>query len=111
MDILKKEVDLINSVNFFMKNYAPFASSILFSWRRFVILDYSINDIGFTVKINNDKEEFGHLIYQFVSEMIKAIKENKKLNDVGWNNTTVFVDEQEVSENFEYCVFSTVQTY
>ena len=43
--------------------------------------------------------------------MIKGIKENKKLNDVGWNNTTVFVDEQEVSENFEYCVFSTVQTY
>ena len=31
MDILKKEVDLINSVNFFMKNYAHFASSISFS--------------------------------------------------------------------------------
>ena len=110
MDILKKEVDLINSVNFFMKNYAHFASSISFS-RRFVFLDYSIKDTGFTVKVNYDKEEFGHLIYQFVSDMIKGIKENKKLTDVGWNNTTVFVDEQEVSENFEYCVFSTVQTY
>ena len=41
MDILKKEVDLVNSVDFF------------------------------------------NLIFQYVSEMTKAIKENKGLNDAG----------------------------
>ena len=74
MNILKKEVDLVNSVDFFMKNYAPFASKISFHQRRFVILGYSINDTEFTVKINFDKEEFDLLIFQYVSEMTKAIK-------------------------------------
>ena len=94
-----------------MKNYAPFASKISFSRRRFLILDHIVRDIEFTVKINYDKYEFGHLISEYVSEIIKAIKENKELNYAGWNNSTVFVDESEVSEYFGYCVFLTVQTY
>ena len=94
-----------------MKNYAPFASSISFSQRRFVILNHSVKNIEFIVKINYDKDEFGHLITQFVGEMIRSIKENKELNDADWDNSTVFVDEQEVSEYFGYCVFLTVQTY
>ena len=60
MDNCKKEVDSINSVDFFHQ-------------RRFVILDYSIKTFEFTVKINYDKGEFGHLISEYVSEMIKAI--------------------------------------
>ena len=111
MSIFKKEVDLVNSVDFFTKNYTPFALSISFSQRRFVILDHSVKNINFIVKINYDKDEFGHLITQFVGEMIRSIKENKELNNAGWDNSTVFVDEQEVSEYFGYCVFLTVQTY
>ena len=111
MDILKKEVDLVNSVDFFMKNYAPFTSKISFQQRRFVILDYSINDTEFTGKINYDKEEFDHLIFQYVSEMTKAIKENKGLNDAGWDNSTVLTEEHEVSEYFRCCVFLIVKTY
>ena len=88
-----------------MKNYAPFASKISFSRRRFLILDHIVRDIEFTVKINYDKYEFGLLIYEYVSEIIKAIKENKELNYAGWSNSTVFVDESEVSEYFGYCVF------
>ena len=109
MSIFKKEVDLVNSADFFLKNYAPFALPISFSRRRFVILDHSMKDIEFIVKINYDKDEFGHLITQFVG--VRSIKENKELNDAGWDNSTVFVDEQEVSEYFGYCVFLTVQTY
>ena len=63
MDILKKEVDLVNSVDFF------------------------------------------NLIFQYVSEMAKAIKENKGLNDAGWDNPTVLTEEHEVSEYFRCCVF------
>ena len=106
MSILKKEVDLLNSIDFFLKNYAPFCSKMSFNQRRFAILDHSVHDFEFTVKINYDKEEFGHLVYQYVSEMIKASKENKELNDAGWDNSTVFVDETKVSEYFGYCVFN-----
>ena len=69
MDILKKEVDLVNSVDFF------------------------------------------NLIFQYVSEMTKAIKENKGLNDAGWDNPTVLTEEHEVSEYFRCCVFLSVKTY
>ena len=97
MDIFKKEVSLVNSVDFSMKNSAPFASNILFHKRSFVILDHSVNDSEFTVKINYNKKEFGHLIVDYVNQMIREIKDNKKLNDAGWDNTTVFIDEKEVS--------------
>ena len=65
-----------------------------------------MKDIEFSVKINYNKDEFGHLIIQFVGEMIRSIKENKELNDADWDNSTVFVDEQEVSEYFGYCFFN-----
>ena len=84
MSIFKKEVDLVNSVDFFMKNYTPFPLSISFSRRRFVILDNSVKNIDFIVKINYNKDEFGHLITQFVGEMIRSIKENKELNDASF---------------------------
>ena len=49
---------------------------------------------------------------QFVNEMICEIKGNKKLNDAGWDNSAVFVNETETaSEYFECCVFITVKTY
>ena len=69
MDVLKKEVDLVNSVHFF------------------------------------------NLIFQYVSEMTKAIKENKGLNDAGWDSSTVLTEEHEVSEYFRCCVFLSVKTY
>ena len=89
-----------------MNNCAPFCSKISLHQRRFVILDHSVCDFEFTVKINYDKKEFGHLIDQYVMEMIKAIKENKKLCDAGWNNCNVLVEETEVSEYFGYCFFN-----
>ena len=110
MDYLK-EVDLINSVDFFMNNRAPFCSKISLHQRRFVILDHSVCDFEFTIKINYDKKEFGHLIDHYGMEMIKTINENKELYDAGWDNSDVLVEETEVSEYFGYCVFLTVQTY
>ena len=38
--------------------------------------------------------------------MVREIKGNKKLNDAGWDNSAVFVNETETSsECFECCVF------
>ena len=110
---IKKRLDLVDSLDFFMRNNAPFASTISFSRRsRFVILEHEIKGNEFCIKIYCDKEQFGHLITQFVNEMIREIKGNKKLNDAGWDNSAVFVNETETtSEYFEYCVFLTVKTY
>ena len=96
---LVKSLNLIDSVDCFMKQYAPFASTISFSRRsRFVILDHCVRETEFTIKIYYDKEQFGHLITQF--------KGNEELNIAGWDNTVVFVDETErASEYFEYFCF------
>ena len=74
-----------------MKNYAPFCSEMYFHRRRFVIHYYSIRDTEFTVKIHFDKDEFGHLIDQYIKEMIKCIRENMILRNAGWMNDTVFL--------------------
>ena len=111
MDIFKKEVELIHSVCFFMKNYAPFCSEISFHQNRFAILDCLIKEAEFTVKIDYYKEEFEHLIHQYVSDMIKAIRENKILRESGWMNDTVFVNAADTCDYFGHCVFVTVISY
>ena len=65
----------------------------------------------FTVKIDCCKEEFNHLIHQYFSYMIKAIRENQILRKSGWMNDTVFVHKTDTSDYFGHCVFSTVISY
>ena len=70
---------------FFMKNYAPFCSEISFHQRRFVILDYSIKETEFTVKIDYYKEEFDHPIHQYVMIWLSALDKIRYWIDlVGW---------------------------
>ena len=105
LSLVKKEVDLIDSVDYFMRNNAPFASTISFSWRsRFVILHHKVNE--FVLKIYCDKEQFGHFIDQYVNDMIREIKVNKKLNEAGWDNQVVFVDRiEQTPDYFESAAF------
>ena len=91
MDIFRKEVSLIMSVPFFFHNYAPFCSEISFHRRRFVILDFSIFETQFSIKIHYFKPQFEHLIEQYTMEMIKAIRSNRILRYSGWWTDTVFV--------------------
>ena len=93
MNTLKKDASLLIA-------NAPFASQISFHSRRFVILDYSISDTEFTVKINYDKDKFGHLIVEYVRDMINAIRDNRVLRNYGWMNDTVFIHESETSDYF-----------
>ena len=51
-----------------MKEVAPFAGK--FSKRMFVLLDYSVDDESFVIKIFYSKGNFEHLIQEFVCEMI-----------------------------------------
>ena len=105
--MIKKRLCLVDSLDFFMKNNVPFASTISFSQRnRFVILDHEIEDNGFCIKIYYGMGRFGHLITLYVNKMIREIKGNKKLNDDGWENSAVFVEETETAfEYFERCAF------
>ena len=113
MSLLKKNIDLVNSVDYFMRNNVPFCLNISFERRsRFVILDYSVDAEEFTPQIYYDKEQFGHLIDEYEKDMIRAIKVNRKLNDADWDNSVVFVDECErIAEYFEFPFFLTVKTY
>lgn len=82
MSLLKKNIDLVNSVDYFMRNNVPFCLNISFERRsRFVILDYSVDAEEFNLKIYYDKEQFDHLIDQYVNEMLSTLKNSKKLYD------------------------------
>ena len=106
ISLVNKRLCLVDFLEFFMKNNASSASTISFSQRsKFVILDHEIEDNEFCIKIYCNKERFSHLITLFVNEMISEIKGNKKLNDSGWDNSTVFVEETETASEYFGCFF------
>ena len=55
-----------------MKEVAPFVCK--FSKRMFVLLDYSVDDEAFVIKISYNKDKFEHLIQEFICEMIAKLK-------------------------------------
>ena len=46
-----------------------------------MILDHSVDSEEFALKIYYDKEQFDHLIDQYVNEMLSTLKNSKKLYD------------------------------
>ena len=40
-----------------------------------------------------------------MNEMISEIKGNKKLNDAGWDNSTIFIEETETTSEYFGCYF------
>ena len=100
---------LFDSVDYF----ASFATSLSFSQRsRFVILDHSVSDEEFVMKIFYHRDEYGHLIDEYVNEMIHEIKGSKELNDARWNNQVVLVEEIEYSSEYSYpAYYLIVKTY
>ena len=75
-------MSLIDGCNDFVREAATFVCEISFSRRsRFVILDHSVDSEEFALKIYYDKEQFDHLIDQYVNEMLSTLKNSKKLYD------------------------------
>ena len=64
-----------------MKEVAPFVGK--FSKRMFVLLDYSVDDESFVIKIFYSKGNFEHLIQEFVCEMIDELKKVNYISIVG----------------------------
>lgn len=71
-------MSLIDVCHDLMREVALSISSSSFSRRSsFVILDHSVDNEEFVVKIYFDKEQFEHLIDQYVKEMLDELKQNK----------------------------------
>lgn len=47
-----------------------------FIQKRFVCVDHSVCDEEFVITINYDKNQFGHLIHEYVCEFLKEIKKS-----------------------------------
>ena len=66
----------------------------------------------FVLKPYYDKEQFEHLIDQYVNEMLLAIKNSKKLYDAGWDIHNVIVDRFNVAcDYFGDVVYLKVKTF
>ena len=59
----------------FMKEVAPWVS--IFSKRKFVLIDKSVNDEVFEIKFSYCKDQFNQLIQEFVQEIIEELKKSK----------------------------------
>ena len=51
-----------------------------------MILDHSVDNEEFVLKIYYDKDQFEHLIDQYVNDLLAELKNNKKLYDAGWDS-------------------------
>lgn len=76
--LVKKMSEQIDVCHEFMKEVAPFVGS--FSRRRFVILHYNVNHDEFLIKIHYDKDQFEHLLHNYVCEMLEKLKNSKLYN-------------------------------
>ena len=104
---------LNDACNNFLQEVAPFVSEISFSRRsRFVTLDHSVDSEEFALKIYYDKEQFDHLIDQYVNEMLSTLKNSKKLYDAGWDIHNFIVDRFNVAcDYFGDVIYLIVKTF
>ena len=107
-------MSLIDACHDFMKEVAPSISNSFFSRRSgFVILDHSVDNEEFFLKIYYDKDQFEHLIDQYVNEMLAELKNNKKLYDAGWDVHNITIDRFKVACGgcFNDAVYLIVKTF
>ena len=71
----------IEACHEFMTEIALFI--LPFRQRMFVLIDYSVSFDDFVIKINYDKDQFEHLIIEFVRNIIKKAQYSK-LHTYGW---------------------------
>ena len=78
-----------------MKEVAPFVCK--FSKRMFVLLDYSVDDEAFVIKISYNKDKFERLIQEFICEMIAKLKKSE-LSKHCWATHRVLCEEVETDD-------------
>ena len=77
--------------------------------KRFVSIDYSVNDTVFEVKVSYCKDQFEHLIHDFVQEMFEELKKSKWFKCC-WAVHCILCEEIETPEqHFSHTVKISVQ--
>ena len=74
-------------------------SNLRFSKRRFVSIDYSVNHEMFEIKVSYCKDQFEHLIQEFVQEMIEKLKKSK-LTKYCWAVHCILCEEIEMPDQY-----------
>ena len=64
----------LNVCHKFMTEVVPFIG--LFSQRRLFIVDYSVCDEEFVIKVNYDKDQFEHSIHEYVCKILEDLKKS-----------------------------------
>ena len=95
---MSEDIDVCHK---FMKDVAPFVGR--FSKRMFVLLDYSVDDEAFVIKISYNKDNFEYLIQKFVCEMTDELKKSE-LSKHCWATHRVLCEEVENDEYFQLAV-------
>ena len=80
-----------------MKEVAPYVGK--FSKRRFVSIDYSVNNEEFVIKVSYCKDQFEHLIQEFFKEMIEELKKSE-LSRHCWAAYHVLCEEIETPDKY-----------
>ena len=80
-----------------MSEVIPFVG--FFSQRRFVLVDHSVSDEEFVIKVNYEKDNLQHLIQEFVCDIIKEAQRSK-LYKYNWAVHRPLFDAIEEPNNF-----------
>ena len=77
-----------------------------------MILDHSVDNEEFVLKIYYDQDQFEHLIDQYVNDLLAELKNNKKLYDAGWDVHNIIIDRFEgACDYFNDAVYLIVKTF
>ena len=87
----------LDSCHKFMSEVVPFVG--FFSQRRFVLVDHSVSDEEFVIKVNYEKDNLQHLIQKFVRDIIKEAQRSK-LYKYNWAVHRPLFDAIEEPNNF-----------
>ena len=79
---------------------------------KFTTIRTSVDNEEVVLKIYYDKDQFEHLIDQYVNELLAELKNNKKLYDAGWDVHSIIIDRFEgACDYFNDAVYLIVKTF
>ena len=79
---------------------------------KFTTIRTSVDNEEVVLKIYYDKDQFEHLIDQYVNELLAELKNNKKLYDAVWDVHSIIIDRFEgACDYFNDAVYLIVKTF
>ena len=82
---------------FVMSEIVPFIGP--FSQRRFIYVDCSVCDEELVIKVDYDKDQFEHLIQEYICKILEELR-NSKLHRYNWAVHRPFCEDIQVPDNY-----------